>query len=227
MLVRQLPTLLQPEFFILLGIDIFLAMSLLACLLEKHLPSTLSYLYQIAALVGFGHLLVSKEFMSIFEEPMRFWYSAIYLTIALTNLAAVNFYFAYSKKMLTLAKAFFGAVTLPALAISAFFISNYTSIATYPLLALPPLPPDIIFIGVIFFDTLVIGLGIYLFLQPKWWHIAVAVTTVLAGAIAYTLLKPTWKETAFTAFATILGIACVGVLAASIYVLIRLWREGG
>jgi len=35
---------LLTEFFMLLGIDIFLAMSLLSALLDKELPSTLQYL---------------------------------------------------------------------------------------------------------------------------------------------------------------------------------------
>jgi hypothetical protein len=83
---------LMPEFFLLLAIDIFLAVSLLTCLLDKHFPTALSYIYQLAALIGFGNLLVSREFLQIFDEYMRFWYSIIYLAIGLPNVAAVNLY---------------------------------------------------------------------------------------------------------------------------------------
>jgi len=45
---------LVPEFFVFLGIVIFLAMSLLSALLDRDLPSLLQYFFQIAAIVGFG-----------------------------------------------------------------------------------------------------------------------------------------------------------------------------
>jgi hypothetical protein len=52
---------LKPEIFLLLGIDLFLAISLLLTLIDKHFPWQLPYLNQAAALAGFGQLIVSKE----------------------------------------------------------------------------------------------------------------------------------------------------------------------
>lgn len=78
---------LQPEFFLLLGIDLFLAISLLSCLIDKHLPWQLPYLYQVASLAGFGQLIVAKEFMALFGDYMRFWFSMLYLLIALANIS--------------------------------------------------------------------------------------------------------------------------------------------
>jgi hypothetical protein len=89
---------LQPEFFLLLGIDLFLAISLLACLLDKHLPWQLPYLYQIASLASFGQLIVAKEFMAMFGDYTRFWFSVIYMAVALVNIAAVNVYIRVIKK---------------------------------------------------------------------------------------------------------------------------------
>ena len=54
----------------------------------------------------------------------------------------------------------------------------------------------------------------------------VPITIIIIGASVYTLLKPEWKAFAFIICATVLGIACAAVLGASIYVLIKLWREG-
>lgn len=127
-----------PEFFALLGIDVFLMLSLLSCLLEDRLPKAIPYIYQIAALVGYGHLLVSKDFFVIFGEYMRFWYCFIYLLVALANIVAVNIYFAVAKRLWTLAKVWSGAVTFPTVVISMFFVSNYTSVqeATLPMLTL-------------------------------------------------------------------------------------------
>ncbi|MEA2089727.1 MAG: hypothetical protein U9O89_03090, partial [Thermoproteota archaeon] len=150
---------LQPEFFALLGIDIFLAVSLLTCLLDKHFPTMLPYMYQIAALAGFGHLLVSREFMSLFDGYMRFWYSIIYLVVALANVAAVNVYLLVWKKLRTVAQAFLYIVTVPVVAVSAFFVSNYAGVASHPLLLLPPVSSEWMFVAVVAFDTFVVGVG--------------------------------------------------------------------
>ena len=83
---------IQPEFFLLLGIDLFLATSLLSCLLDKHFPWQLPYLCQVASLAGFGQLLVAKEFMTMFGDYGRFWFSLLYLIVALATLVAINVY---------------------------------------------------------------------------------------------------------------------------------------
>jgi len=151
---------LLPEFFALLGIDVFLALSLLSCLLDDRLPKAVPYVYQIAALVGYGHLLISKEFFVIFGEYMRFWYCFIYLLVALANVVAVNIYFAVAKRLWTLAKLWSGAVTFPTVVISMFFVSNYTFVqeATLPLLTLQ--------VGLVV-SALVMGLSICLLLSPE------------------------------------------------------------
>jgi len=116
---------LLPEFFALLGIDLFLMLSLLSCLLDDRMPKALPYVYQIAALAGFGHLLVSRNFFTVFGDYMRFWYCFIYLLVSLANIVAVNIYFAAVKKQWTLAKVWFGAVSFPTILISVFFVSDY------------------------------------------------------------------------------------------------------
>lgn len=132
------PSILLPEFFTLLGIDFFLMLSLLTCLLDDRLPNAIPYIYQIAALVGYGHLLVSNYFFTVFGEYMRFWYSFIYLLVALVNIVAVNVYLAVPKKLWTLAKVWSGAVTFPTIVISMIFVSYYghSLQATFPLLFL-------------------------------------------------------------------------------------------
>jgi hypothetical protein len=149
-----------PEFFALLGIDIFLMLSLLSCLLDDRVPKALPYIYQIAALVGYGHLLISKEFFVIFGEYMRFWYCFIYLLVALSNIVAVNIYFAVAKRLWTLAKIWSGAVTFPMVVICMYFVSNYTFIqeATLPLLGLQ--------IGLVI-SAVVMGISICLLLSPE------------------------------------------------------------
>jgi hypothetical protein len=149
-----------PEFFALLGIDVFLMLSLLSCLLDDRLPKAIPYIYQIGALVGYGDLLISKEFFVIFGEYMRFWYCFIYLLVALSNIVAVNIYLAVAKRQWSLAKVWSGAVTFPTIVISMFFVSNYISVqeATLPLLTLQ--------VGLVV-SALVMGVSICLLLSPE------------------------------------------------------------
>jgi len=146
------PEAILPELFALLSIDLFLLLSLLTCILEERFPRAIPYIYQIAALIGFGHLLVSKEFLATFSEYMRFWYNFFYLIIALANIVALNIYLAVLKKLWTLAKAWSGAVSFPTIAISVFLATNYgyAKGTQLPFLLLP--------VG-LFISVLVIGLS--------------------------------------------------------------------
>jgi len=152
------PTIL-PEFFVLLGTDLFLLLSLLTCLLESKFPKTLPYIFQVAAVIGFGHLMISKEFLAIFGEYMRFWYCFFYLLVALINIVAINVHLATSQKMWILAKAWAGTITFPSIMISVFFVSNYgyVSSAEFPLLLLQ--------VGLVI-SAVMIGVSAALFLNP-------------------------------------------------------------
>jgi len=220
-----MPSPLQPEFFALLGIDLFLAVSLLTCLLDRHFPWQLPYLYQLAALAGFGQLLVSKEFMASFDVYMRFWYSLLYLIVALANIVAVNAYLGVIKKLVNYAKVFMFTVTFPALTLAALFLSSYADIAMHPLILVPQPSWEATFIGIVAFDTLVVGTGIYVFFKPKWWYIALGAGTAVTGASVYAFFRPSWGTAAFVVSAIALAIACVLVLVVSAYVLVRIWIE--
>jgi len=220
-----MPSPLQPEFFALLGIDLFLAISLLTCLLDKHFPWQLPYIYQLAALAGFGQLLVSREFMALFGEYMRFWYSLLYLIVALANIIAVNAYLGIMKKLLNYAKVLMFTVTFPALTLAAFFLSNYADVAVHPLIMTPHMSWEATFIGIVAFDIVVVGLGTYVFFKPKWWYIAIGAGTAITGASIYALYKPSWGEAAFVVSAIALALACVLVLGVSVYVLAKIWID--
>jgi hypothetical protein len=216
---------LQPEFFLLLGIDLFLAMSLLICLLERHFPAHLPYLFQVAALAGFGQLLVSRNFMDLFEDYMRFWYSLIYLVVALASTVSVNVYLGFLKKLLNYARVFLFTVTFPAMSITAFFIASYAQVATHPLVMTPSMPWEGTFIGIVAFDTFVVGAGTYIFFKPKWWYIAIGGSTAISAASIYVLYRPTWGQGTFIISAIALAVACIVVLGISVYVLARIWVD--
>ena len=220
-----MPPPLQPEFFLLLGIDLFLAMSLLTCLLDRHFPWQLPYLFQLGALAGFGQLLVSREFMVLFGEYMRFWYSLIYSIVALASILAVNYYLGAMKKLLNYAKVIMLTVTLPALSITAFFLASYSEIALHPLVMVPQISWESTFVGIVAFDTCVVGVGTYVFFKPKWWYVAVGAGAAITGAVAYALVRPSWGSATFVVSAIGLAIACILVLGVSVYVLAKMWVE--
>jgi hypothetical protein len=216
---------LQPEFFLLLGIDLFLAISLLSCLIDKHLPWQLPYLYQIASLAGFGQLIVAKEFLAVFGDYMRFWFSLLYLVIALANIVAINVYIGIIKKLITYSKAITLTVAFPSFAITVFFLTSYFAGATHPVVIFPAVSWEATFIGIVGFDTFVVGFGTYMFFKPKWWYIAIGSGTAIASAVIYTLYRPAWGTPVFVASAIALAIACMIVLSVSIYILQRIWKE--
>ncbi len=122
---------LLPEFFMLLGIDIFLAMSLISALLDDDLPSPLQYLFQGAAIAGLGQLIISQGYINsgVFTrdptDTTRFWLSTVYLASAVSNVIGLNVYLAAVRRKMTLASTFSGTVTVPTLMTSAFFVSSF------------------------------------------------------------------------------------------------------
>src|SRR6266436_748160 len=72
---------LLPEFFTLLGIEIFAAMSLVSVLLDRDIPSSAQWLFQGAAGLGLGQLVVTEGFgTSSVIDASRFWISIFYKT---------------------------------------------------------------------------------------------------------------------------------------------------
>jgi hypothetical protein len=216
---------MQPEFFLLLGIDLFLVISLLACLLDKHFPRQLPYLYQVASLAGFGQLIVSKEFMAAFDSYMRFWFSFLYLAVALANIVAVNVYLGVIKKLFNYAKVFMFTVSFPCLAAAIFFLASYSSVASHAMVMLPPVSCETTFIGIVAFDASVISVGTYMFFKPKRWYIVFGASASITGAAACALFVSSLGAAAFVFSAIALAAACTVVLAISLRSLARIRKE--
>jgi len=149
-----------PEFFLLLGIDLFLGTSLLTCLLDKHFPAAIPYLNQIGALLGFAQLLIMKDSMSIFGDNVRLWCSLVYLIIVLANVVSVNVYIAFLKKMWSIARILFAFVTFPTILTATFFVVGYAA----SLEVLPPLPriPSEFLFATLVTCSVVMGIGVYM-----------------------------------------------------------------
>ena len=115
---------LFPEFFLFLGIDFFVALSLLTCMMD-YFRREVAYLYEAAAIFGYVNLLMSRDFMSTWGEYMRFSYSFMYLALALVNVLGINAYLLVSKNSWGNAKVFASVITFPTILISGFFFSIY------------------------------------------------------------------------------------------------------
>jgi hypothetical protein len=151
--VLTLATELLPEFFIFLGVDLFVALALLTCVME-HFSRLISYLYEAAAVFGYVNLFMSREFIASFGEYMRFSYSFLYLALALANIVGVNVYLLVSKKSWGTAKVFASCVTFPTILISAFFFSLYCKDTSYILTA------------ALLSSAMVLGIGIAFLVVP-------------------------------------------------------------
>ncbi len=155
----------------LLGIDIFSAMSLLSALLDEDIPSSVQWLFQGAAVMGLGQMFVSQAFITngVFPrdptDPTRFWISVLYLAAAISNVIGLNIYLGAVRRKMTLASTFGGTVTVPTLMISAFFISSFVSAGG-----------NVSFtsgtIAILVVSALISGLSIFGFLRQAMRHVA-------------------------------------------------------
>ena len=124
---------LLPEFFLMLGIDVFLGMSLLTALLDNELPSKEQYILQGAALLGLAQMFISRGFVDsgVFTkdpaDPTRFWISVAYLSSSIFTVLGLNAYLGIVKRKMALATTFAGTVTVPITMVSAFFATSFLS----------------------------------------------------------------------------------------------------
>ena len=176
---------LLPEFFMMLGIDIFLAMSLLTALLDNDFPQSLQYLFQGGAILGLGQLFISQGFITngIFTrdpgDATRFWISVVYLVSALSNVIGLNIYLGFIRRRVALATTFSGTVTVPTVMTSLFFVSSF--IDTGGNVAFTPATISILGISVA-----VTGLSIFAFLRQA----ARRFGTTLAGEPSLSSTSP-------------------------------------
>src|SRR2546425_10571068 len=105
---------LLPEFFTLLGIEIFAAMSLVSVLLDRDIPSSAQWLFQGAAALGLGQLVVTEGFgTSSVIDARRFWISIFYLALSVCSVAGLNVYLAAVRRQTARAWVFCGPLTTP------------------------------------------------------------------------------------------------------------------
>lgn len=156
--------LFPPELFILIGVNVFVAISLLTSIFDGPFPTTLPYVFQIAALAGFGQIWVNYAFLFFFVEA-RFWCSMLYLTVALTSIIAINLYIVINKKMLSAAGICLGAFTIPIGSLSSLFVSAYVNGMAIPMPWLPIVPLESLYV-ILVVCMVIFGFSIVVHVEP-------------------------------------------------------------
>jgi len=161
--VRETSKGCPPELFILMGVNVFVALSLLTSVFDSSFPKSVPYVFQIAALAGFGEIWVNYALLSFVE--VRFWCSMLYLIVTLMAVVAVNVYIAVNKRRWSAAGVFLGAFTIPTIFTSFLLVSaNVNGLAIW----MPPFPTvPFEAIYMVFASCIVIfGLSVFAYFEP-------------------------------------------------------------
>src|SRR5437660_7444811 len=169
-----------------LGIFVFLAMSIISALLDDDVPSILQYLLQGAAGAGLGLLLIDQAFVNAeilgrsLTDPTRFLISVVYLASAISIAAGMNVYLATVRRKMSLSSILSGTVTVPTFMISAILVSSF--LATGGGLSFSPAT-----ILILVVSALAMGLSMFEFLRETRMHTrnsSIMATVASAGPVS-------------------------------------------
>jgi len=116
-----------PEFFLLLGIDLFLGTSIVTIMFDEHFPDALPYMLDLGAFVGLGELALGPGYLSGLSPDLQFYYSAGFATIAFLSILGANLYLFFIKKKHLLSGVFAIATTIPSFVAMIYFASSYVN----------------------------------------------------------------------------------------------------
>lgn len=114
---------LVPEFFVFLGIPIFLVTSLITAILDDDFPFLLQYLFQGAGATGLAVLLIHPGGSA--TSVTNLWIGILYLSFAVASEAGVNVYLAIQGGKLDLVMTLCGFLTVPIAALTAIIMTSY------------------------------------------------------------------------------------------------------
>jgi uncharacterized membrane protein len=128
---------LVPQFFLLIGINLFLAGSVIIMLLEDQYPKSLPYLLNVGGFIGFGLLWVGHAYFNTLSSALQFYLCAGFAAAAVMSLIVSNLYLLAIKKRPTLGGIFAAVVTAPSFMVLLFFVNAYLSSASFELPLMP------------------------------------------------------------------------------------------
>ena len=148
---------LLPEILGILGVDIFVVLSILTCLFD--FPVYLQYGYHISAFVGFGQLWIAHVFG--LAEETRFLIYVAYLVIALANIVFINGYVGAMEKRLIWTTSLLCCTTVPLVLISLSLTSWYVNRMPLSLPLLPLIPPEAV-AAILFICIIILSISLFL-----------------------------------------------------------------
>jgi hypothetical protein len=153
-----------PELFILVGVNVFVALSLLTSIFDEPFPTATPYVFQIAAIIGFGQIWANCTFLFTFMDA-RFWCSMLYLFVVVIGVTAINLYIAINKRLLNAAGVFLGAFTIPTVFMFFLLVSAYLNGLAIWMPPFPIVPFEAIFM-VFALCIIILGLSVLVYLKP-------------------------------------------------------------
>ena len=129
-----------PQFFILLGVDIFLGGSIVTIMFDEDFPTGLPYVLDFAALVGLIQLALTPQYLTGYPVEIQFDYSVIYAVTAILAIAGSNLYLVLVRGRWMEGGAFAVTATVPSIIATPFFVSAYVNGVVVPLPTIPLLP---------------------------------------------------------------------------------------
>ncbi len=156
-----------PQFFILIGIDIFLGGGIITILFDQHFPSPFPYILEVTAFIGFAELAIGPSYLAGLSTTLQFYYSFTYSMIAAMGLLAANLYLLFVKNRPFESGLVATTATVPSFLANLFFASAYVNGLALELPVFPIVPISIVY--VLFFASggLLLSLVIGLVLQAR------------------------------------------------------------
>jgi len=129
-----------PQFFVLLGIDIFLGGSIATIAFDENFPTGLPYMLDFGALAGFIQLVIGPGYISGYPAEMQFYYCAAFAVIAVVTVLGCNLYVLFIRGRKVVGSILAVGATVPSFLATLFFVSAYVNGAyvTFPILPLLP-----------------------------------------------------------------------------------------
>jgi len=143
------------QFFLLLGVDYFLAGSIATIVFEERFPKAIPYILIMGSFVGFSQLLIGPEYLDEMGDAIQFYYCACFTLVALASLIGLNLYLFFGqpdptkKSVMVQSILFSTALPVPASAGFLYFASAYVNDKVVTLPFLPVVPIAIVYIAVL------------------------------------------------------------------------------
>ncbi len=139
------------QFFLLLGIDFFLAGSIAAIVFEERFPKAIPYMLILGSFLGFSQLLAGPEYMDQMDDAIQFYYCASFTLVAVASLVGLSLYLFFGqpdptkKSVMVQSVLFTVALPIPAAVGFLFFASAYVNDKAVALPFLPAIPVSFVY----------------------------------------------------------------------------------